>query len=506
MAQRGQADLDRISTDIADELRRKSFANWLSAQRWYADKGRSIVTVSPVDVLVRRVNEDFLALCVVDVAFTEGRPSTYFLPLASASLARVDSVPLHVASLPMASLVDATELEWFGDWLLGSLVGEGPSSERWLFRASDAGITSIQRSRGLASRQLGTEQSNSSVKIGDSVVVKIIRRLQPGPNPDVEVTRALGELRFPHVPEFIGTASWQSSERVEHPIAMAQRFVPNHGDGWSWFQRQLKRGPVYRDNLIESEFEPQRTLGARTAELHAALASVDLTDFLPISSNAGLIGEDIRRTLGQMEAVIALLQERASSLPESMQSQLPEIVAGLRETTSWIHGFREEEACLRIRVHGDYHLGQVLRTREHNWSIIDFEGEPARPVVERRQRASAMKDVAGMLRSFSYARGVAEMSISASDVGGKARLAAWESGARNEFIAGYRETIPKTLRLVPSDDAGFTRALRAWELDKAIYEIAYEIRNRPNWAPLPLAALLPHLADRMDGAFNGEPE
>jgi maltose alpha-D-glucosyltransferase/alpha-amylase len=172
-----------------------------------------------------------------------------------------------------------------------------------------------------------------------------------------------------------------------------------------------------------------------------------------------------------------------------------------------VAGYAAESGVAYVRVHGDYHLGQTLRTADDDWTIIDFEGEPARPVAERRQRLSALKDVAGMLRSFAYARGFAERSLGAEpSAAAKTRLAAWEQGARAAFIAGYRQAVATaTHPLVPAGDAGFARALAAWELDKALYEIAYEARNRPDWIDIPLRGLLPGLIGQTGEAAGGAP-
>jgi maltose alpha-D-glucosyltransferase/alpha-amylase len=148
-----------------------------------------------------------------------------------------------------------------------------------------------------------------------------------------------------------------------------------------------------------------------------------------------------------------------------------------------------------------------LRTPGGDWVIIDFEGEPARSLEERRQRASVLKDVAGMLRSFAYARGAAERSAGDSaDPAARSRLVAWEIGARDAFLNGYRQALAATeLRFVPEDDAAFANALAAWELDKALYEVAYEVRNRPDWLEIPLRSLLPDLLDQAADAAGGAP-
>ncbi|MGH8574332.1 MAG: hypothetical protein ACREX8_17410, partial [Gammaproteobacteria bacterium] len=184
-------------------------------------------------------------------------------------------------------------------------------------------------------------------------------------------------------------------------------------------------------------------------------------------------------------------------LPQSLRANVPAMIAGLRKIAGRAEGFHDEATTQRIRVHGDLHLGQTLRTPDSDWKIIDFEGEPARPVEERRQKTSALKDVAGMLRSFAYARGAAERAIEVeANRGDQERLFAWETAARRVFLEGYRSAIRAApVSLAPAAEDAFRRALAAWELDKALYEIAYEVRNRPDWIALPLRSLLPDLPD-----------
>jgi maltose alpha-D-glucosyltransferase/alpha-amylase len=219
------------------------------------------------------------------------------------------------------------------------------------------------------------------------------------------------------------------------------------------------------------------------------------------------IASEIARTRGAVAAVLTLLQERGDGLPDAVRRRLPAITAGLPDIAARADGYQVEEGMPRIRVHGDYHLGQALRTRDDDWVIIDFEGEPARPVSERRQKASPLKDVAGMLRSFGYARGVAERaSHSAGGPDAAKRLARWERVARQAFLEEYRRALRTSpVPLAPEDDGAFNRALSAWELDKALYEIAYEARNRPDWLELPLRSLLPEDRDQPAEATGGAP-
>jgi len=233
-----------------------------------------------------------------------------------------------------------------------------------------------------------------------------------------------------------------------------------------------------------------RLLGQRTAEMHLALASASDEAFTPEPSSSADIEQNQLRTQSGLRQATDLVLEQAPTLPHAVQESLPETLTALRLAEGQVAGYAAELGFPRIRTHGDYHLGQTLRT-DDDWVILDFEGEPARPVEERRLRASALKDVAGMLRSFAYARGASALLLPEEGrVAAESRLREWESAARASFLDAYRQTIAGAgLELVPRSDEAFARALRAWELDKALYEVAYEARNRPTWLAIPLAAL-----------------
>jgi trehalose synthase-fused probable maltokinase len=261
--------------------------------------------------------------------------------------------------------------------------------------------------------------------------------------------------------------------------------------------------------LVTVLFAEEVFMGGISGVLHVALGAVEDPEFVPERTDGAAIEEDVRRTLAAIEETILHLRERRSHLPEHLMMRLPDAIAGLRGLAQRTHGYRDELNTLRIRVHGDYHLGQTLRTPDGDWTIIDFEGEPARSLAERRQRASVLKDVAGMLRSFAYARGAAERAAEGSPVPdreARGRLDAWESGARRAFLEGYRQALVATAsRFVPDDNEAFARAVAAWELDKALYEVAYEARNRPDWLELPLRSLLPDLFDQAADSADGAP-
>jgi trehalose synthase-fused probable maltokinase len=406
------------------------------------------------------------------------------------------------------SIVDATEKPWFGGWLLDQFAATTePAREDWVFSANPTAGATIATARNSPIMAVRAEQSNSSLRFDDTLIVKLFRRLQPGLNPDEEVLRALAGVGFERVPRYAGSVSWKSRAGATYAIALAQEFVPNSGDGWTWMLRRLAGVATGAIDPAADRCASERLLGRRTGELHVALGAVQEPGFAPETTTSADVEADVRRTRGAIDETIALLRETGMPLPEQIETSLPEAIAGLRVLGEQANGYRDEVETLRIRVHGDYHLGQTLHSPHGDWVIIDFEGEPARSLEERRQRASALKDVAGMLRSFAYARGAAErMAKDAANREARSRLAAWERGARRAFLGGYRQTLAATAtRFVPTDDAAFDRALAAWELDKALYEVAYEARNRPDWLELPLRSLLPDLFAQAADAAGGAP-
>jgi maltose alpha-D-glucosyltransferase/alpha-amylase len=467
---------------------------WLETQRWFAGKGRSITAVTTEDIWTEEVKDSIVALTVARVDFEDGSPDLYFLPLCVVDAASENEA---ISALPLAGavamLADAALVPFFGPWLLAALSSKSAGARgSWRFEARPGTEQVLVAASGCPAAPVNAEQSNTSLRFDDLAIVKLVRRLQPGPNPDEEILRGLSDVGFDRVPELLGTASWISADAINVPILLAQAFVPNSGDGWSWL---LNRLALLLNNADPKavDLTPERMLGRRTAEMHLAMSEIPGADFAPELSTTESVMFEIARTSDALQAVIAMIKEQHHRLPASIQEHLPSIISALQLRGSSLEGFRDEAGLPRIRAHGDYHLGQTLRTLDGDWIIIDFEGEPARPVAERRQKTSALKDVAGMLRSFSYARGVAERSRDGPmPAGVRARMANWEERARFAFIESYRQTIATgRIELVPRDEANFARALEAWELDKAIYEIAYEARNRPSWIDIPLRSLVP---------------
>ena len=314
-------------------------------------------------------------------------------------------------------------------------------------------------------RPMGAEQSNTSLVFDDRLVLKVFRRLHRGPNPDIEVTQALAGAGFEHVAAPVAT--WE--EDGTH-LAVVQPYLAGGTDGWALALTSLRDyyGSDCQDPAEcggDFAFEARR-LGTVTAEMHVALASALGSGAAATDEWAGLMERQLERVAAE-----ASWNASARAVFERLRSMSAAGAAGSA-----------------IRVHGDYHLGQVMRT-DTGWFVLDFEGEPARPVDERRERSSPLKDVAGMLRSLHYATAVALREREEFDWETLAPKAeAWEALNRLAFLEGYKRT-PGIEELVPADARDFHAALTAWELDKAVYEVKYERDHRPDWVKIPESAI-----------------
>lgn len=339
-------------------------------------------------------------------------------------------------------------------------------------------------------RTLSVEQSNSSVRFDDAALVKIFRRLQPGVNPEIELTQFLTERTdFRNAPALLGWLVYQPNDGEVTAIAVAQSFVSAIGDGWSTTLdelRALDAAAQHERPAIENHsLGLIRQLGLRTAQMHLALGSdpwaPDLAPERITVADVDAWRDSFVALLHRVSMALDRFEptdERAADLKRAFNQAKPRI----EQQTA---GLERLIGALKMRVHGDYHLGQTLQTKDGDWYVLDFEGEPRRSLAERRAKTSPLKDVAGMLRSFSYARGTAERDSDAD----AAELVIWERGARTAFLTGYLdEARAHHASFLPIADEEFRFALNAWELDKAIYEIDYELNNRPNWLWLPLSA------------------
>jgi maltose alpha-D-glucosyltransferase/alpha-amylase len=394
-----------------------------------------------------------------------------------------------------------------------------------------AHFAELRGEEALEPRRGSAEQSNTSILFGSRLILKVFRRQQAGPNPDTEIGRYLTEHSgFRAIAPFGGSVEYhplapEAEETASATLAMLQGLVPNEGDGWEWTLEDLQRyfeqvSVVHmpeehfpRANVAlteisehpESEWTREHVgtyldaaalLGRRTAEMHLALGQPTHDEaFAPepmtetdlsllragLSEHANAAFDALRQNLSRLPGEV----EEMSGLVLSRRRRVAERLGRVGDLSS---------AGLRTRVHGDYHLGQVLRSRG-DFVILDFEGEPARSLLERRAKQSPMKDVAGMLRSFSYAAYSGLMRVLTRRPGDAERLEPWarlwEQSACSAFLRAYRLTMRAANgMMVPAETEAFEQLLEIYVLDKALYELMYELNNRPAWVRIPLAGIL----------------
>jgi maltose alpha-D-glucosyltransferase/alpha-amylase len=349
-----------------------------------------------------------------------------------------------------------------------------------------------------AQRAQGT---NTALRLGEKLFLKLYRRLQPGLSPELEIGRFLTDVaHFANIVPVAGSVEYVGDDGTTSTLALLQAFVMNQGDGWEFtinylirFMEDRRAGGPLAEDVHGPYIALARMLGQRTAELHVALATkTDDAAFKP----EPVTRDDLRKWLEQVKQdakeTLALI-DRPEELPEAARVdaiQLAEVRKALERRID-AEGAKLVADGLKIRHHGDYHLGQVLLKR-NDFIIVDFEGEPARPLEERRAKSSPLRDVAGMFRSFTYARQAAmrQCSVTSSEDCAKwePELTAWEKETRQTFMRVYDE-IARAGGLYTSLEQ-MQPLLTLFEIEKALYEVRYELRNRPDWASIPLRSLI----------------
>ncbi len=448
---------------------RSDLARFLIRQRWFAAKTRGIAAVDVVDWAVLDPDGPLVLLLVA----VDGDP--YYVPVTVSADAAPDAA---LARAGAEAVVDAHHDPRFGRRVLAAMAA-GRSADgrrgRFAFRPTP-GWAFPPDPDALAARRLTGEQSNTSVVVGD-LVLKTLRRPQPGLNPDLEITRFITtRTTFRDVPRLAGWAEYSGAGEAAI-LAVLQEFVPNTGDGWTYVVSTLAGRGAAIERRPDPLLDDVERLGAITGGLHAALASDDRDpDFRPEPVGP----DDVARWAGEITRELAAPDVRAR-----LEIGDGPAVAGALATLGDLAG-----ATVKIRVHGDYHLGQVLKTRD-GFVIIDFEGEPARALGERRQKQPALRDVAGMLRSLDYsAHAVAFRRPEAERAAALAALTAWEAQAREAFLTGYLRAVAESpVPLVPAGASALRAACAPFELQKAAYELRYELDNRPDWVAIPLAGI-----------------
>jgi trehalose synthase-fused probable maltokinase len=430
----------------------RAVIDYVTEQRWYGAKSRAVSHSEILDSVVLRTAEPQFALALVEMRYETGAHDIYQLIYA-----------LRAGALEPDAL-------------------EEPAAARELVHAMRAGLTlhgvegviefrPVEGFAGLGrelldARTVGTEQSNSSIVFDDELILKVFRRLEPGINPELEMLRFLTEHGFGNIAALGGWYAY-SGGPLAATLGILQRFVRDGQDGWELALNAIGSDP-------EGFLGRLRRLGEVTGEMHAVLAS-DSSDpsFTPETPSA--------ESLGLLTATVDEEIERVFlTLPDEDERLAPIIGRG-EEVREQLRMLTHAGATGKvIRTHGDYHLGQTLWI-EHDWVVIDFEGEPARSLTERRRKRSPLRDVAGMLRSFAY------VSTVASLVRGHEVPEDWEEQARGQFLEGYLETVDTSL--LPPGQLALERLLAVFELEKAVYELRYELDNRPDWVRIPVAGI-----------------
>jgi maltokinase len=454
------AELDLSSID------ERELAGFVSAQRWYGSKSREIAHARIVDGVPLRTTVPLCTVAVAEVRFHPGTHDTYQLPLgarpaaenwSAGTIGELDGWTVYDALADPELATELVRLMGRDATLQGS---EGTIELR---RVGDADIE-IDETRDI--RLVSTEQSNSSVIFDEQVILKAYRRLEAGINPELELLRFLTQHGFPHIAALHGWYEY-AGRPLDATLGILQAFVRAESDGWELALEALADEP-------ETFVDRVQRLGEVTGEMHTVLAS-DPSDptFAPEEPSAESLGLLVASVDEEVERVFL-------DLPEGVETLEP--IAGRGEEV------REQLRLLShvgsvgrvIRHHGDYHLGQLLWTGE-DWIVLDFEGEPARSLSERRQKRSPLRDVAGMLRSFAYVASAAPL-LRDVDV-----PLDFEEHAREEFLTGYLNTVDASL--LPAGEEAIGRLLQVFELEKAVYELRYELDNRPDWIGIPVSGI-----------------
>jgi len=488
----------------------------IEIQRWYASKGVTIDRARLVDHAVWEANGLSWMLPLLEL---DGPPggATYFMPLALAWEERDEERMAGVAQAALAKVRQQAQVGLMGDAFydeafcreLVRAIGQGAELQtgkgKLVFRPTAAFAALAVDIDALPVGRPSGVSSNTAVTLNETLFLKGYRHVREGINPELEMGRFLTEVQYPNCVPVLGALEYIAADGRTMTLAMVQSYVANQGDGWDYTMGYLERflrDVATTDGATEAPdvlavhggfLALMATLGRRTAELHRALASrTGAAAFDPEPLSATDVAGYRTHAAQDATATMALLRERIGALPAGAQADAETLLAAADALQANIAARRfvgegGGGAALKSRYHGDYHLGQVL-VKDNDFVIIDFEGEPARSFEERRSKSSPLRDVAGMLRSFNYARWSALRRVAQSPEEAE-KLAhpaiAWERATREAFLKGYAETLA-----APDGAPIDTELLSLFELEKALYELRYELNNRTDWAQVPLHGVL----------------
>jgi maltose alpha-D-glucosyltransferase/alpha-amylase len=488
---------------------------FIETQRWYAAKGTTIERARIADHVVWTEAKVSWVMALLDLGTAE-EPSSYFMPLALAWEERDEERVKNLTTSAIAKIRQQANTGVMGDAFADESFCRAVVSAMAKRRDIAMGQGKLQFRPTAAFAQLaGTDfaslpvarpqgsSSNTIVVMGERLILKGYRRLRAGASPELEMGLFLTEVvKYPNCAPLAGVLDYVGNDGQSRLLAMLQAYVANQGDGWTYSLDYLRRHleehrttpstDAIPTNAHEAYLIMVRTLAKRTAELHIALATTtgdDAFDPQPLT-RADFDGYR-QRASGEARGALALLKTNIDQVPVADRDKANDVLARQDEILARLDATVAEEAAgQKIRIHGDYHLGQVLVTR-NDFVIVDFEGEPGNSIEQRRAKQSPLRDVAGMLRSFSYVehsalRSVAHDEVEFAKLSPLAR--GWATEARDAFVAAY-DAEARRARLYSSLKPGHG-LLGLFEIEKALYELRYELSNRPTWAGIPLQGII----------------
>lgn len=479
---------DTFWTEIKADLER-ALPQFLLQQRWYPAKHAGEPAVRARE-LFPVAGLPLAAVAIWEVAPPHGNPLLMFVPVAAVQSAdpdqRIEIVERNGAS---HAIVEAFSND---DFVRAWIAFQPDATESGVRSRLHRGRTGHPLNIDPANAQIRrsrAEQSNTSIRIGEHAIMKVIRKLETGAHPELEIARFLAKAGFTATPALLGWVEL-GAEGGHHSYALSllQEFVPNRGDGWAWTLQQLQRGMISGDQIALDELAQWLDrLAIQTAALHRAFAAgTDDPAFRPEPVTA----EDLTRWAKSVEemanralvSTVAAPNEQVRQLAAEIIEHREDLHSRIRELKNLPHNF------LKTRHHGDFHLGQVLVAGD-DALILDFEGEPLRPLAERRAKHCVLRDVAGAVRSLSYAAASLGRSLRAATREQLAALDEWQSRAARTFVTSYFAAA-QGLQSIPSGRSEAEALLNFFLLEKALYEVNYEAANRPDWIAIPLNGVM----------------
>lgn len=537
---------DFVQRPVVERLESDVLLPYMKTMRWFGGKGRVVERIEVLNTATLPLKTGQCFIFLIEIQYQSGLPELYQLPLAYCTGLMAEKIKTMCPKALVAQALVGDERGIFYDAIYGidfqealiAYMGKSriisDKSGAIRFQATESVTSFVGETNNIQPRVIAAEQSNTSITYNGKFFLKLFRKFDKSINPDVELSRFLSEeANFKNVPAYGGSFEWKLSSGTL-VLGMLQEMVENNGDAWSYMLSQLdqyndeiliRRGmplpelagsltqplgfeyfpPVIQQLLKAPVAEHVRMLGVRTGEMHLALASrPELPDFAPEpyslhyqrSLYAGL--QSLVRTAFENQ------KQNMDSLDDELRADVQELQSRKGEILSFLKAiYRKRIEVAKIRIHGDYHLGQVLFTGR-DFVVTDFEGEPARPYSERRLKRSALRDVAGMIRSFHYA---AHASLLTDDQMPPDEIATltpaaemWYHYMSQVFLNAYLKTVSGSA-FIPSSQEDFEILLNTFLMEKAVYELNYEVNNRPKWQAIPMRGIKSVLGNRVVGEF-----